>query len=77
MPDGTQHPIDHRIFSGTLIFTTDDYLVQEVPNGPFVDVSYTFVDEELNHKEVSILGTENYVYALIDFDSNHENGQNK
>jgi len=50
-----------RIFVGTFVFTTDNFLVQLLPEGPFLDVNPVsffpgFDEQHFGNKMVSILG---------------------
>ena len=48
-----------RVFVGTLVFTTDHGLLAPPDlsgSHPFIDVSFPFTDEQVEHQQVSILG---------------------
>jgi hypothetical protein len=47
---------EDRIFTGTLITTTDNFLLKPPGNDPFIDLDFTFFDDRLDHQDISVLG---------------------
>src|SRR5713101_3576102 len=47
---------EDRIFWGTLVITTDNFLLKPPGNEDFIDLDFTFFDDRLNHQDISVLG---------------------